>query len=457
MAYKSCDQIYEQIVKNISQEDEPLSNDEDTLNNKSLPKEMFEERREDVPVSRKLNFSDVNFLDSGNKNKFQQQRPLTQLLSEYEDTNQGLQTLFEHYQREHVHLKNECLALTKENERLSSRLKNEMESDIKRRDVSEEANMKQQLQLALHEKDVVLDLWRLAVSEVSNLEKVIKILQEQKDISFNSSSHSIENRLEKARANSVAESQLAEARSLLVKERVHKAEVEGELSKEREMRQALNQQLVQALSQVQELEQDKHIRLDEERRMAQKVSSLKREREELQTALDQLQGQLKEMRMQAEEGQAKVADALNLVDSACINRDQTTIELAKSKEEIARLESALKTLTDEAQLQVKREVEQVKQQCNLHVQSILSDIKRSQEEGTEYKHKAEKAMYSQKQAEQLVEQKAQELMAVRLKESSLEPKLHAVQMQLRDMEKRCNTAEKKALVLQQNYREEQER
>lgn len=48
-------------------------------------------------------------------------------------------------------------------------------------------------------------------------------------------------------------------------------------------------------------------------------------------------------------------------------------------EEIARLEAALKALTQEAKEQVKREVEQVKQQCNLHVRNILADKKRCQE------------------------------------------------------------------------------
>ncbi|XP_059482922.1 sodium channel and clathrin linker 1-like isoform X2 [Neocloeon triangulifer] len=447
MAYKSCEQIYEQIVRHINEEDEPSNLDEDNLNNKSLPKEIFE--KEDIPVSRKLNFSG---LESIIDHEQIQQRPLTQLLTEYEDVNRGLQVLFEHYQREHIYLKNESVSLTKENERLSNRLKQELESDIKSHDATEEANLKQQLQLALHEKEVVLDLWRLAVSEVSNLEKVIKILQEQKDVSFNSSSHNIE-----ARANSVAESQLTEARTLLVKERMQRSELEGELSKERETRQALNQQLALALGQVQELEQDKQIRQDEERRVAQRVSSLSRERDDLQRALDRLQGQLKEMRMQAEEGQSKVADALTLVDSACVNRDQTVFELAKAKEEILRLENALKDLTQDAKQQVKREVEQVKQQCNLHVKSILADVKKSQEEGSEYKNKAEKAMYSQKQAEQLVEQKAQELYSIRSRESSLEPKLHAVQAQLRDMEKRCSVAERKAQLVQQNYAEESDR
>jgi len=66
-------------------------------------------------------------------------------------------------------------------------------------------------------------------------------------------------------------------------------------------------------------------------------------------------------------------------------------------------------------------------------------------------------MYSQKQAEQLVEQKAQELKNARSKESSLEPKLQAVQAQLADYEQRCALAEEKARLLHQNYNDELKR
>jgi len=98
------------------------------------------------------------------------------------------------------------MALAKENETLTCELKKCMETEIRKVDACAEANLRQQLNIAVQvqyfskigvhkiinlitkEKEVVLDLWRLAVSEVTNLEKVIKILQEQKDVSFNSSS-----------------------------------------------------------------------------------------------------------------------------------------------------------------------------------------------------------------------------------------------------------------------------
>jgi chromosome segregation ATPase len=143
---------------------------------------------------------------------------------------------------------------------------------------------------------------------------------------------------------------------------------------------------------------EKH--LEEQLAAAQGASKkLEKEKDRLQRALDVLQVQIKEMSAQADEGQSKVSDALALVDSACQNRDYTVVALSKAQgklhrfkymekkfkkkldptEEIVRLEAALKALTEEAKEQVKREVEQVKQQCNLHVRNILADKKRCQE------------------------------------------------------------------------------
>lgn len=56
-----------------------------------------------------------------------------------------------------------------------------------------------------------------------------------------------------------------------------------------------------------------------------------RDKDRLQRALDVLQVQIKEMSAQADEGQAKVSDALALVDSACQNRDHTVVVLSKSQ------------------------------------------------------------------------------------------------------------------------------
>lgn len=75
--------------------------------------------------------------------------------------------------------------------------------------------------------------------------------------------------------------------------------------------------------------------LEEQLAAAQGVSIvLEKDKERLQHALDVLQVQIKEMGAQADEGQAKVSDALALVDSACQNRDYTVVALSKSQGEL---------------------------------------------------------------------------------------------------------------------------
>lgn len=72
--------------------------------------------------------------------------------------------------------------------------------------------------------------------------------------------------------------------------------------------------------------------LEEQLAAAQATSKFfEKDKDRLQQALDVLQVQIKEMSAQADEGQAKVSDALALVDSACQNRDHTVHALSKSQ------------------------------------------------------------------------------------------------------------------------------
>lgn len=76
------------------------------------------------------------------------------------------------------------------------------------------------------------------------------------------------------------------------------------------------------------------------------------------------------------------------------------------------------------------------------------------QEGNEMKSKAEQA---QRQAEQFSQQRALEIQTVRSVDSTLQPRIIALQTQLRDVEDRCALAEDKARRMQLNYNQEHKR
>jgi hypothetical protein len=65
-----------------------------------------------------------------------------------------------------------------------------------------------------------------------------------------------------------------------------------------------------------------------------------------------------------------------------------------------------------------------------------------------------KAEQAQRQAEQFTQQRALEIQTVRSVDSTLQPRILALQTQLRDVEDRCAIAEDKARRFQHSYNQE---
>lgn len=68
-----------------------------------------------------------------------------------------------------------------------------------------------------------------------------------------------------------------------------------------------------------------------------------------------------------------------------------------------------------------------------------------------------KAEQAQRQAEQFTQQRTLEMQTARSVDLTLQPRILALQAQLRDVEERCALAEDKARRLQQNYNLEHKR
>ncbi|KAF4526217.1 hypothetical protein B566_EDAN001902 [Ephemera danica] len=361
------------------------------------------------------------------------------ILSEYEAVNKGLTSLVESYEKEHGDVRLECTAIIGENQRLSSELQTALEACQHISCTDEVTNLKQQLVLTLQEKDAALELWKLAVGEVSNLEKLLKIFQERK--STDSGYSSVNSRLEKARALSTAESQLVESKALLARERLVRADVESSLFREREAHRNTSQQLEVASQQLHLAEEEHSKHLELQNQESQQIKALTASRDELERAWNHNKVRLQQALGAVEEGRQRVAEALTLVDTACASRDQALAGESRVKEEVLRLQGALQELTDEATSRVKREVEQIKQQCNSRIHTLLVDMKKLQEEVAEQRNLAERAMKGQKQAEEALEHRTQELRNAQARQLPLENRLASLHAQLADAERRAHTAD----------------
>ncbi|XP_047004332.1 sodium channel and clathrin linker 1-like isoform X4 [Schistocerca americana] len=82
--------------------------------------------------------------------------------------------------REHAQLKNELKKVLHENDVLSEKLKVNLDSKVCSRDHKNSdlvSNLEKQLQAALQEKEVAVDMWQVSVKEVDILEKELKLYQ----------------------------------------------------------------------------------------------------------------------------------------------------------------------------------------------------------------------------------------------------------------------------------------
>jgi len=320
---------------------------------------------------------------------------LPSLLHEYEASVGALQQQVDFYKAEHTSLRSDLKELVTENRQLSDKLKNvvntkfKMESSVSPRHKKESnmlTNLQQQLSVVAQERDSAVEMWHLALREVDNLEEALRSYDNRHmDLAQKKNE---DMKQDFSNAVTVLESKLATTRSILVKEKATREEIQKRLEQSLQENAALTSTLK---SREQELEKS----LEGQCATARKLQEMEKKSEELQEqvetikitvndlelALTHCHGCIEELVKKKLEALEKVSESLHLVECAVAEKDNAVLQESQIREENIQLQKMMTSIIDEAGARVKEEMENTKQQYNKKLEILLHDMKRIEDVG----------------------------------------------------------------------------
>ncbi|XP_063075675.1 sodium channel and clathrin linker 1 isoform X1 [Engraulis encrasicolus] len=372
------------------------------------------------------------------------------LVSEYDRHIDEMTRKLQLYQRQMEDLRVKLETVVQENERLHSELRTSVERHIQMLpvgsglDVDSGADdvilksLKEQLEHVGNEKQWAMDMWQTSVQEVD--------------------------RLQKLHQNSVTDGQAQAAQHQQIKNQL--VQVQQHLQKFQTMNQKLdltNQQFLKTVTeQSSELEevrgQFRQAKVDlrtatgkveEMTRLLQNVQEQMHRKEEdaveaqgreeaserrhqqLQTALGQLEGRLKVATQEAEqlrrervawerqvgdlqgrcstleeekyEAYGKVRDSIQLAEEASLQKEQAQLREKQKTEEMEKMKEAMKQLVQDAAVRTRREVENVRKQCNVQIHRMAEELSALQLECADKESQIDRAHRERKAVEEELE------------------------------------------------------
>ncbi|GFG36944.1 hypothetical protein Cfor_12478 [Coptotermes formosanus] len=345
---------------------------------------------------------------------------LPSLLHEYEAFVGALQQQIDFYKAEHASLRSDLKELVTENRHLSDKLKNVLSTKFKNESTMSPrhkkgsdmvTNLQQQLSMVAQERDSAVEMWNLALREVDNLEEALKSYNDSRHMDLTQKKN--ENmKQDFSNAVTVLESKLATARSILVKEKATREEIQKKLEQSLQQNAAL---LSTLKSREQELEKSLEGQCETARKLQQmekkakelqeQVETIEMTENDLESALTHCHGCIEELVKKKLEALEKVSESLQLVERAMAEKDTAVLQETRIREENVQLQKMLASIIDEAGARVKEEMENIKQQYNKKLEILLHDMKRIEDENSEKNRKLQKEI----QEKYVLEEKLQKM------------------------------------------------
>ncbi|KAJ9588993.1 hypothetical protein L9F63_017688 [Diploptera punctata] len=328
------------------------------------------------------------------------------LVSEYESFIEALQKQIEFHKVEHEHLKKDLSELIAENGHLSDKLKKMMGRKLseeaviyttQKKESDMVANLQHQLSLVSQEKDAAIELWHLALREGESGDKYIT---SHDSIHADMSNRKMEDlRKDYTEAITLLESKLNSTKNMLAREKAERENVEKKYQRIAQE----NETLITSLKCRQEeleasLEGQCAVakKLQEvEKKVAElemQVAASKENEHDLESALSQCHEHIERLIQKNVDAQEKVSESLHLVECAMAEKEVSVISESKIRDENARLQQMMTSVVDEAGVRVKEEMDNMKQQYNSKLKTLLLDMKKLEIESNEKEKKLRKVI-----------------------------------------------------------------
>jgi chromosome segregation ATPase len=333
---------------------------------------------------------------SSNASQYAETDLLPSLLHEYEAFVGALQQQVDFYKAEHTSLRSDLKELVTENRHLSDKLKNVVSTKLKnessvsphhKKESNMLTNLQQQLSVVAQERDTAVEMWHLTLREVDNQEEALRSYHDNRQMDLAQKKNE-DMKQDFSNAVTLLESKLATTRSILVKEKATREEIQKRLeqslqetaalmstlkSREQELEKSLEGQCVTARK-LQEMEKKSE-------ELQEQVETIKVTVNDLELALTHCHGCIEELVKKKLEALEKVSESLHLVECAMAEKDSAVLQESQIREENIQLQKMMASIIDEAGARVKEEMENIKQQYNKKLEILLHDMKRIEDVG----------------------------------------------------------------------------
>lgn len=399
------------------------------------------------------------------------------LIAEYDRHVDEMTEQLRKYQEMMTDVRLKLEKVVEENESLHAELRESVEKQLRTMPVTSEAegstvedtaifkNLQEQVQLSEQERKQALELWQTTAQELDRLQQVYQRTisdgrlhnaqkQQLKDqlVQFQQHSHKLGAANQKLESTNqqllkTVTEQSSEMEELHCQLRQAKAELRTATAKVDEM--------TKFLQNLQEQMQRKEEDIAEARG---REDTAERRLQQLQTTLSQLETRLKAASQEAEavrreqavwerkvgelqarcitleeekyEALSKVRENVQVAEEAVLQKEQSLLREKQKTEELEKTEHAIKHLIQEAAVRTRKEVENVRKQCNIQIHRMAEELSALQLECADKESQIERSLRERKAVEEELEKV--------YKEGRAEPEFRKIEA----LHQRCLNAER---------------
>ncbi|XP_064190579.1 sodium channel and clathrin linker 1 isoform X1 [Anguilla rostrata] len=375
---------------------------------------------------------------------------LTPLVAEYDRHNEDMTDQLQRYQIQMAELKVRLEDVVRENERLHAELRESIERQLHGLQATPGSdgdsladdglvrNLQEQIQLSIQEKDRALEMWRSSADELHRVQQVYQKTTSEAQL-YMAEQQQMKNKLtgiQQAAQHLQAANQTLESTNQEFLKTVTEQSVEME-DLRTQLRQAKMHsrtatakveemtKLMQSMQdQMQRREEDAAEALDREgvserklhqlhttlsqleNRMklaAQEAEQLRRERAGSERRVGELQGLCASLQEERYEAVSKVRHSIQAAEEASLQKEQALLREKQRSEELEKLNEAIRLLIQDAAVRTRKEVENVRKQCNVQIQRMAEELSALQLECADKESQIQRATRERKAVEEELE------------------------------------------------------
>uniref|UniRef100_A0A673W119 Sodium channel and clathrin linker 1 n=1 Tax=Salmo trutta TaxID=8032 RepID=A0A673W119_SALTR len=364
------------------------------------------------------------------------------LLSEYDRHMDDMTEQLQSYQMQMTAIRLKLDTVVKENERLHAELRESVERQLQTLPVSTGpgvegdtlgdegliSNLREQIQLSVQERDQAMELWQASAQELDRLQQLYQIttsdgqlhVAEQQCLKVDllpvwppegstnqqflktlteqsTEMEELRNQLRSAKADlRMATAKVEEMTKLMqnIQDQIQRREDDAAEAHGRE--EASDRRLHHLQSALSQLE----ARL---KAASQEAESVRREQVVWERQVGELQVRCASLEEERYEAFSKVRDSIQLAEEASLQKDQALLREKQKSEELDKMNEAIRQLIQDAAIRTRKEVENVRKQCNSQIHRMAEELSALQLECADKESQMERSLREMRAVEEELE------------------------------------------------------